>query len=573
MTVKYPQVSQISDRSEQDSEMRGGFGNNPLKGTDELRDGRASGSSVTKGDDACVEVVETEKLGDLSKHNAQDMEQAPRYIQIMEQRLAQMERRIADINRQETPDEKPTPGSDDVKKTSEAKLTAPKVEDVTPAPGDKPSPSEAPVSDAHSQHSAPDSVPSSLILGIKRVTHKEDSLYGAMKEGSGENHKAKADISSWHKPFEGTNDLASYHVIDVIVDEPVRIEPEIKEQTMKTPADSSQQSKLTNHPSSVQSIGNLSKSQPLRIRINSKLLLYALERITKLDITFKFDSDDGDLLPMIMLRPFKILVTWEQTIRQEIARLREIHTSVETQDNARKDSDKGTKDDNASKTEMDDNVSSTGTDDSMWDFDSKRCLEELSLLEECLDTDLKSTFEIRKQIETGKMRHIAFQDLWHLYRIGTDIVFNVPNGSSQVYRIIDIADGKPFLCKRDEVDNYVLNPAPFNSDVPTFYIQCHYYEWNGQELGFKIMLFTVQSYDEPKPITSLQVYPMDFYKQIHESRPVDYFAKRGKRFIELTCGRSVVHKRYHGLTLAIDGIRDEVRRLFSLECCISLIAI
>ena len=563
----------MSDGSEKDPEMRAGYGNNPLKGIDEASGDRASGSSGTKGDDACVGAVETEKLGDFSKQIAQDVEQAPRYIRIIEQRLAHMERRIADMSRQETPDEKPTPDSDDANKTSEAELTAPKVEDVTPTPGDKPSPSEAPVSDAHSQHSAPDSKPLNLTLGIKRVTHKEDSLYGAMKEVLGENHKAKADISSWHKPFEDTADLASYHVIDVVLDEPVRTEPDTKEQNMKTPTDSSQPSNVTNHPSPVQNISNLSKSQPLRIRINSKLLLYALERITKLDITYKFDTDDDDLLPMIMLRPFKILVTWERAIREEITRLQEIHAPVETQDNAQNDGEKGTKDGNASKTDMDDIASSTETDYSMWDFDSKRCLEELSLLEECFDTDLKSTFEIRRQVETGKLRHIAFQDLWHLYRIGTDIVSNVPNGPSQVYRIIDIADGKPFLCTRDEVDIPGYSTAPFNKDAPGFFIECLYYEWNGQELGSNVRVFAVQSYDEPKPITSLQWYPMDFYKEIHESRPVDYFVKRGKRFIELTCGRSVVHKRYHGLTLAIDGIRDEVIHLFSLESCISLIAI
>lgn len=96
-------------------------------------------------------------------------------------------------------------------------------------------------------------------------------------------------------------------------------------------------------------------------------------------------------------------------------------------------------------------------------------------------------------------------------------------------------------------------------EVPKFEILSYFYDFDGKELGARQQLHTIKSYDGNKAITSLPCFPITYSKQSRGAKPRDYFIERGKRFIELTRTSEVVHKRYNGLTLAMDELREEVR--------------
>ena len=54
--------------------------------------------------------------------------------------------------------------------------------------------------------------------------------------------------------------------------------------------------------------------------------------------------------------------------------------------------------------------------------DSHAALEDFRLLIRFMDEDLKDIFEMRQKIEDGTLEKIAFDDLWHLFRYGEEVL-------------------------------------------------------------------------------------------------------------------------------------------------------
>ena len=319
------------------------------------------------------------------------------------------------------------------------------------------------------------------------------------------------------------------------------------------------------------------------------MLLEALSKITGVEITEARLGDDRELRDQVILRPFKLLVTFEKEIRDEVERLENVHMlngseckadSPETvksenqnlswppvtdhlhktSESSSHDNSAGFKDNKSPHTTTD--ASAGGESGDTLPLDSVQCLEELRVLRELLDKDLKPTFDLRKQIKDGAVRNIAFQDLWHLFPLGDEIVSNEPNGPNQIYRILNVSGGKPFLCKRYEAG---MEPPEEESgrDLPKFEILSYFYDFDGKELGACQRLHSIKSYDGTKAITSLPCMPIIYSKSSPGSKPRDFFIERGRRFIELTRKTDVVHKRYDGLTIAMDELREEVRQTFN----------
>jgi len=91
-------------------------------------------------------------------------------------------------------------------------------------------------------------------------------------------------------------------------------------------------------------------------------------------------------------------------------------------------------------------------------------------------------------------------------------------------------------------------------DLPKFEILSYYYNSDGRFVGACEELIKIKWYDGNKAITSLPCYPI-----IYAKKSRDFFIERGKRLIDLARRTDVVHKRYDGLTVAVDEIREEVR--------------
>ena len=464
------------------------------------------------------------------------------YTRLMEDRMADLERRLQRIERQP--------------------------ETVAPPPGRV-------------------NAPTDLILGLKRMSFQE---YLPTNPNPGVKDVV---IRADHKPRHEFPGQLPYHLIDVVFGATYQHERPSKDHGTKLAADPPDlAANSLAIPAQEPTTNDGQFIQPERIRINSFLLLNVIGDITDCTFSCNVPPNPGvpELLDQVVLRPFKLFMNSETEIRDRIDELENLHmhngntikaeapetvkseeqvppsqsitdSLHEIPESPTWDHSVGLEDNKTLDTTRD--VSVDGKNDNIKSLKSFRCLEELRVMREVLDKDLKPTFDLRKQIKDGVARSIAFQDLWHLFPIGGEIVSNDSNGQNQVYRILHVSGGRPFLCERYQTGMDPWNSASDGRDVPKFEILSYFYNSDGKELGACQQLHTIKAYDGNKVITSLPCFPIIYSKNSRGLEPRDFFIERGKRYIELTRKTDIVHKRYDGLTLAMDELREEVRPILN----------
>lgn len=483
-----------------------------------------------------------ERIKKAAKRVVQQMD----YTQLMEDRMKDMEMRLQLIENKGVEPESPTPSA---RKTNR---------------------------------------PVEFIMDIKRMTFQE---YSATDPNSVFKNTGTIVVLK-HKCRHEFQGQLPYHLIDVVISTTLQPQRLGKDQSTKPGANlpGLDTSSLA-MPAQDLTTNDGQFIQPERIRINSSLLLQALEKITGASFTDSWvGEDEFELRDQVILRPFKLLVTFEKEIRDEIDRLEQIHMLSENEretsiletaegedcdpppppipssshgisDSSSLDHAVGLQDNKSQLASTP--VSVHGENEGMLPLESMRCLEELRVLKELLDKDLKSTFDLRKQIKDGVARSISFQDLWHLFPLGGEIVSNDSNGQNQTYRVLNVSGGRPFLCSRYQADMDAWEST--SKDLPKFEILSFFYDFDGKELGACQESHTIKSYDGLKAITSLPCFPIIYSKNSRGLKPRDFFVERGRRFIELARRMDVVHKRYDGLTLAMDGLREEVRPIPNIK--------
>lgn len=154
---------------------------------------------------------------------------------------------------------------------------------------------------------------------------------------------------------------------------------------------------------------------PERLRIRPRPLLQLLARISGVELlSVGYTRNIETPAPVVFLRPFKLFVTYEKEIRDQV---RVLEAKIEKE----------------AKTAESPQQTGTSKKD-LPDFDNADLLKDLNLLIEFLDIDLKPTFELRKSIKDGTAQQIEYQDLWHLFNIGNIVVD--PTEELQVYRVL-----------------------------------------------------------------------------------------------------------------------------------------
>ncbi|MAD85391.1 MAG: hypothetical protein CL912_20720 [Deltaproteobacteria bacterium] len=158
-----------------------------------------------------------------------------------------------------------------------------------------------------------------------------------------------------------------------------------------------------------------SQQSPRAIRIRPILLSRHLGKISGQSIEPRYHRarlEASQSSAIIIRRPFKLFCEFEKQIRASVAEL-------ETQ------TDKNTK---GKVQEI------TNTKPKM-EYDDKDLLTDLKLLLEFLDVDLKSTLELRGKIRDGTATTIEYEDLWHLFKLGDNVIQQ--SGMCKVYRVIN----------------------------------------------------------------------------------------------------------------------------------------
>jgi hypothetical protein len=290
---------------------------------------------------------------------------------------------------------------------------------------------------------------------------------------------------------------------------------------------------------------------PERIRINSRLIIKILQKIDP-------EAFSGAEEPLVMIRPFKALVYYEDQIRQIHQELnKKVHSSPPgtlaassaNTDAAHKAGDDREirRDKDASETKAEGrNADSTPAEEALKDplTSSPSALQQLSTLIDFLDTDIKPKAEYMSK---SKPQKITFHDVWYLFRPGDEVV---SQGGKQAYRILNITSSPHKVIPPWR--NFETMSA--KSDETPVQLFCVHIDFDGTTIGPVLTKFEIPRFDGEKSVISLPVLPLRYYHSVSATAEDvrAHLIARGRMFLDVLNQK---HMHYNGLTLEN---RDEV---------------
>lgn len=268
---------------------------------------------------------------------------------------------------------------------------------------------------------------------------------------------------------------------------------------------------------------------PERLRIRSGPLIIHLERVTGRDFRKGKESRiyDGKVYRsgIVILRPFKVFVAYEKEIRESI---HDVEAAI--------------KQSSETASVLQEREKRHANDQT---FDNEDLLEDLKLLIEFIEVDLKPIFDLRDSIRNGMAYDIEYHDLWHLFNRG-DFVTTQPR-PEHAYRVINCTGGRDLLFEQFHEDRLDYQ-ARKGRILPTdgFTIDCWSLGSDGSSYVPKLERFSIRKFVGRQPIVSLPVYPLRLDPNAENVRKS--FIEQGRRFLDLTL-QPFAHKMLTGKTL------------------------
>lgn len=323
---------------------------------------------------------------------------------------------------------------------------------------------------------------------------------------------------------------------------------------------------------------------PERISINSDLLIKILSKITGLEL-------QG---PLTILSPFKILLHWENEIRDHLSAL-EIRwertnpedmnlwnsvadenwsipnatTGVENDDEGVMSS--SVTDQKDSRPEECTDPSTTGTrveanltglyvdrytlrnnavqkdalGENLQETEGVPALMRLRLLVRFMDEQIfERLARLKSRVDN---QAVYFADLYHLYPPGEEVVrgsTSLFSGGSQVFRVLHCTGGRRYNnAKFQKEEDESLRFKPRESCSPLF-VSCVRMDFDGKVLAPITHTFTIEEYEGMQSVKLLPIIPWAWSVYAVKDRPM--LQHRGTRFLNLIQGG---HQEYAGLAL------------------------
>ncbi|KAI1359010.1 hypothetical protein F5Y08DRAFT_93202 [Xylaria arbuscula] len=268
-------------------------------------------------------------------------------------------------------------------------------------------------------------------------------------------------------------------------------------------------------------------SEPYRLRIRSNLLLRALKEITGTNLLIGPHEHR-----LLMLRPFKFLVHFEEKIKKFI-------TEAENKEQI----DKNT---GINKDRVTVKQSPIPMPRAEGPVIETRALEELKVLRTLVDTHLKGSTELQRGIGPA-VRKITFNELWYIFKPGYEI--RTPGQSQiQVYRIAKVTGGRDIIAPQPTTDNSASNKLKDDGfSEGAFVIECFYIHFDGSRFGPVNTTFQIRKFNDARDINTLPVIPFQCCAAAEDTRK--RLMSRGKKFTELSGPGTSAHRKYKGLTL------------------------
>ncbi|PLB48475.1 hypothetical protein P170DRAFT_477090 [Aspergillus steynii IBT 23096] len=312
---------------------------------------------------------------------------------------------------------------------------------------------------------------------------------------------------------------------------------------------------------------------PDRIRINGDSLQKLLEKLLNIEIHQKGS-------PIVLLKPFKLLVQHEKAIRDLHTQLRKKFGPIaiteqfpncpsnQTPDDPQPSSQSGY----FSIEEKEKLLNEYGTEQAYRELSclvdfmdnelkpikalesglvektyySVQAFKELPCLEDFIDDEPKPI----KAPESTSVEKVYYSDLWHLFKTGQVVITREP---LQAYRVLCATGGRSYLFppKSDDDD---LDDLSKRYIVPAkgsdFLVLCYQIQYDGHRFGPVTRTFTIQPFSGARSIEDLPIYPLQFAQ---DSKVKKTLQCNGEKFLHVSRGG---HFQYNGPNLHDGGEID-----------------
>ncbi|MCJ1391233.1 hypothetical protein MMC18_004095 [Xylographa bjoerkii] len=277
---------------------------------------------------------------------------------------------------------------------------------------------------------------------------------------------------------------------------------------------------------------------PERIRINSHWILNMLASI---------DRNIDTTGPIVMLRPFKFLVYYENQIKDSIHMLENQVDGPEATTSTHQSPEPFTTESSSSTTHQGSAVSQ--------DFETRQTnIEHIRCLTEFINRYIKPTVV---RLENKIDSKIRFADLWYIFRPGDDIYMPLQSSRGPVlfdtitttpemfqgryhmmWRITGTGGGRQNLS--------VGQRRHANPKHNPFKVNCYYIDFDGRYFCPTTHTFSILPFEGKRDILSFDFFPLRFWKAAQHH--VQQHVKDGKNFFD-NLANSTAHFYYAGPTL------------------------
>jgi hypothetical protein len=272
---------------------------------------------------------------------------------------------------------------------------------------------------------------------------------------------------------------------------------------------------------------------PPRLRIRSKILLSNLK--AAINSTWGLKANKA-----VFFRPYKHFMKFEDEIREHFLLLKAKLGIDDPKDGhtpkRHGSSDRLTPFSRLEGQELNDNEAELYT---------MEAYQHYKLLIRFLDEDLQPLFKLREQIANGTLEKIAFDDLWHLFEVASDVVVPRENKTGEdIFRVLTFTGG------RDILHSNWNAPVPHASSTlgpgdwyGAFIVQGWSLNFDGKFYIPVAKAFGIKRYVGERAITDLPVFPLKFHKDPQGLRKA--LSEQGEIFHNF-CKEKNTHRRYRG---------------------------
>lgn len=280
----------------------------------------------------------------------------------------------------------------------------------------------------------------------------------------------------------------------------------------------------------IQPIDSTAISRPVRVAINSHVLINALRKVT----AYRFSSTHN-----VLIHPFKPLIVFEKDLRRYTADMQKKLLVLEAQCREQAEADDPREE------------SKTGENPVLKKIETtRRSVQELECLLSFMDSDMSELLQICKQMrDHQRVQKISFENLWLLFRPGTIAIS--PDSTSDLndraYQILHATGGRAILdvdnnSRSEGLGNNSAEDSDYDShdgyaimssrECTDFVVDCFYLDFDGTSYGPRPQKFVISEFTDERDVLSLPLYPISQSPSAMELR--EKLLQRGKRFLQCT---------------------------------------